>query len=130
MNFFGMSPPVDDDDDDDEQRANRDSKSTHNSRRKSSLAAFLGWGPIDVDDKEDDAMESDDESTDDEGDETSWNGNILSEGEYYLAMSMLVYMYALLRETAMLGHTVSCTAGRRRACNSVHFNSRSHSNTL
>jgi len=32
--------------------------------------------------------------------------NILMEGEYYLAMSMLVYIYALLREASMLGHTV------------------------
>jgi hypothetical protein len=108
MNLFGKSPPLDE-----EKKANRDSKSTNGSRRNSTLAAFLGWRPssssstVDVDGDED-VMESDDESTDDEGDETSWNGNILSEGEYYLAMSMLVYMYALLRETAMLGHTVSC----------------------
>ncbi|KAL7534784.1 hypothetical protein ACHAXR_006071, partial [Thalassiosira sp. AJA248-18] len=31
--------------------------------------------------------------------------NILTEGEYYLAMSMLVYIYALLREASVLGHT-------------------------
>ena len=33
------------------------------------------------------------------------NQNILSEGEFYVAMSMLVYIYALLRETSLLGHT-------------------------
>lgn len=37
--------------------------------------------------------------------ESNWDMNILIEGEYYLAISMLVYIYALLRETSMLGHT-------------------------
>ena len=46
-------------------------------------------------------------SSDDENDEDTPKipQNILSEGEYYLAMSMLVYIYALLRETSLLGHT-------------------------
>jgi len=34
-----------------------------------------------------------------------WQDNILSEGEYYLAMSLLVYVYSLLREASTIGHT-------------------------
>ena len=37
--------------------------------------------------------------------EQNSHSNILAEGEYYLAMSMLVYIYTLLREAAILGHT-------------------------
>ena len=86
-----------------ERNGNRDSKSSCSSRRDSRLAAFLGWHQPaqEVSDKNE---SFDDESSDDE--DTGFGDNILSEGEYYLAMSMLVYMYALLRETAMLGHTV------------------------
>ena len=67
--------------------------------KRNSLAVFLGL-------KQDHHSCSDDESTDCEDEQIGWKNNILSEGEYYLAMSMLVYIYALLRETAMLGHTV------------------------
>lgn len=49
----------------------------------------------------DDSSSSDDSSDDGE----TWHENILTEGQYYLSMSMLVYVYGLLRETSLLGHT-------------------------
>jgi hypothetical protein len=75
-------------------------------RRNSSVVNVLGFKQSYSEPEHDDeSQSSDDESSDDEA-QTTWNSNILSEGEYYLAMSMLVYVYALLRETSMLGHTV------------------------
>jgi hypothetical protein len=75
-------------------------------RRNSSVVNVLGFKQsYSEPDHDDESQSSDDESSDDEA-QTTWNSNILSEGEYYLAMSMLVYVYALLRETSMLGHTV------------------------
>lgn len=50
---------------------------------------------------DDDDSDSSDSDDDDEG----LPNDILSEGEYYVAMSMLIYIYALLRETSLLGHT-------------------------
>ena len=44
-----------------------------------------------------------DNSSDDEG--NTWDMNIMTEGQYYLSMSMLVYVYGLLRQTSLLGHT-------------------------
>lgn len=94
MNILGRTKSLNED----EPSCSIDSKPRRQSKRNS-LAVFLGL-------KHDQHSCSDDESTDDEDDHIGWNNNILSEGEYYLAMSMLVYIYALLRETAMLGHTV------------------------
>eukprot|EP00956_Cyclotella_meneghiniana_P005315 scaffold6685_cov55-Cyclotella_meneghiniana.AAC.1 len=93
MNILGRTKSLNED----EPSCSIDSKPRRQSKRNS-LAVFLGL-------KHDQHSCSDDESTDDEDDHIGWNNNILSEGEYYLAMSMLVYIYALLRETAMLGHT-------------------------
>ncbi|KAL7548089.1 hypothetical protein ACHAWF_011376, partial [Thalassiosira exigua] len=62
-------------------------------------------------DDDDDLVASSSSSEDDDDDEDDgpyvplWEKNVLAEGEYYLAMSMLVYIYSLLRETSMLGHT-------------------------
>mmetsp|Transcript_7656 Transcript_7656/g.15599 ORF Transcript_7656/g.15599 Transcript_7656/m.15599 type:complete len:1368 (-) Transcript_7656:213-4316(-) len=44
-----------------------------------------------------------DDSSDDE--DNAWEMNIMTEGQYYLSMSMLVYVYGLLRQTSLLGHT-------------------------
>lgn len=44
-----------------------------------------------------------DDSSDDE--DNTWDMNIMTEGQYYLSMSMLVYVYGLLRQTSLLGHT-------------------------
>ena len=58
---------------------------------------------------DDGRSESDDDDSSDSDDEegataaASWDKNILTEGEFYVAMSMLVYIYALLRETSLLG---------------------------
>ena len=52
---------------------------------------------------DDSSSSSSDDSSDDE--DNTWDMNILTEGQYYLSMSMLVYVYGLLRETSLLGHT-------------------------
>ena len=51
---------------------------------------------------DDSSIGSDDTSCDGEEEGPTWDMNVLSEGEYYVAMSMLVYIYALLRETSMV----------------------------
>ena len=100
------------------RNSNRDSKSSSSSRKDSRFAAFLGWHqPAEEVTGQNDSF--DEESSDDE--DAGFGNNILSEGEYYLAMSMLVYMYALLRETAMLGHTVSSKEIPQCSCFSFSF---------
>jgi hypothetical protein len=53
------------------------------------------------------SSDSDSHSTDDSSDDEddTWDMNVLTEGQYYLSMSMLVYVYGLLRQTSLLGHT-------------------------
>jgi hypothetical protein len=52
-----------------------------------------------------DSSSDEEDEDEDDGGGPAWDRNVLTEGEYYLAMSMLVYVYSLLRETSMLGHT-------------------------
>ncbi|KAL7543031.1 hypothetical protein ACHAXR_012488 [Thalassiosira sp. AJA248-18] len=74
--------------------------------RRISLTTYNEIDNGNIDNDDDNSSSSSSSSSDDEHEyETCPSVNILSEGEYYVAMSMLVYIYALLRETSLLGHT-------------------------
>lgn len=68
---------------------------------------FQRMSESDDDESSETSSDSDDSSSSDDSSEDgeTWHENILTEGQYYLSMSMLVYVYGLLRETSLLGHT-------------------------
>jgi len=101
---------VDDDDDDDETKSIGHASVKTKASLIGKIYSHFQRPKNEADNHESSSSDSDssddsssDDSSDDEDD--TWDMNVLTEGEYYLSMSMLVYVYGLLRQTSLLGHT-------------------------